>query len=48
MLASSIPKKIQNTLLPPYDGTSSETEPRFTMGIVMTRAEIERNEWLDK
>ena len=36
-----------STLIPSF-ASPDERETRFTIGIQITRAEIERNEWLDK
>jgi hypothetical protein len=48
MIAKSTKKNIQvhkpiKAIVP-----SRIREPHFTIGILLTRAEIERNEWLDK
>lgn len=46
MTTIAIPNKTQSQILSIHVHGSVDLENRF--GILMTRAEIERNEWLDK
>jgi hypothetical protein len=48
MIAIPTPKNIQPYLPSPSIALSAVIEPRFSIGEVITRAEFERNEWLDK
>lgn len=48
MIAISTQKITQNHKLIPTVAPTGARESRFTIGALITRAEIERNEWLDK
>jgi hypothetical protein len=48
MIAKSTKKNIQVHKPIAAVVPSMIQEPHFTIGILLTRAEVERNEWLDK
>jgi hypothetical protein len=48
MIAIPTPPETQDQLPSPSVEPPVAKEPRFTIGTVITRAEFERNEWLDK